>query len=68
VSHRSPEARTATGDQYPLSRQQALFKHRLNPLDRPEAMPSESDCSPASNPARSCQPLTFSARKNQVRP
>jgi hypothetical protein len=24
-----PRARTATGDQYPLSRQQALFKHRL---------------------------------------
>ena len=27
VSHRRPEPRTATCDQYPLSRQQALFKH-----------------------------------------
>jgi hypothetical protein len=31
ASHRGPEAGTASGDQYPLSRQQAFFKHRSIP-------------------------------------
>ena len=31
ASHRRAEPGAAAGDQYPLSRQQAFFKHRLNP-------------------------------------
>jgi len=33
--HRGPEPRAAAGDQDPLSRQQAFFKHRLRPLRPP---------------------------------
>ena len=34
ASHRGAEPGAAAGDQYPLSRQQAIFKHRFKPFQR----------------------------------
>src|SRR4029453_14302330 len=45
VPHRSAEPRTATRYQYPLVRQQTLFKHRLNLPQPASRRAPESHCS-----------------------